>query len=363
MKRLIKPKPIWIALTLSLFIHFLIINHFDYLSRVSSDKIKPEKSHMTSMSLKLKTDYSSPIKSSKIPSQKSVPDSQNIKNPDTEKQLLQMEEKSINRKSQTKENVQDNADEKEIARLPGIKMIDKQEKVTEDSNKKSSPDKVVKEETSQGQVKIEEKNHKIEQESEKKLPLNRTVPVEKVKEEPLKEDRKISMRADEPVEIRKVKPEMKNEVKQEKERHLTSQSEKDEFLKEKTVPGDYYIASREADCKNEAQVKKNPEIEKALDFTGNSYPNNVNPPELLEFQRPVYPKNLRERDVEGKVILKLLIDREGKVEDIQVFESSGYKAFDNIAVEAVRQWWFKPARKKNRQKKCRVLIPINFQIK
>ena len=194
-----------------------------------------------------------------------------------------------------------------------------------------------------------------------------------MEEKPLREDKKISMDSDQPDKNRKVKAETEKslatgnketekEVEQEKERNLPSQSKNNEYLKEKPVQGDFNIASQETDYKNESQVKKNPEIEKTLDFTTNNYPDNVNPPELLEFQRPVYPKNLRDRDIEGRVILKILIDKEGEVQEIQIFESSGYETFDQIAVKAVRQWRFKPARKENQQRESWVLIPINFQI-
>lgn len=194
-----------------------------------------------------------------------------------------------------------------------------------------------------------------------------------VEEEPLREDKKISMN-NEPDKNRKAKvetekslaagnKETEKEVGQEKEQKLSSQSKSSEYLKGKLVQEDFYIASQEADYKDEGQVKKNPEIEKMLDFTRNNYPDNVNPPELLEFQLPVYPKNLRERDIEGKIILKVLINKEGKVQEIQIFESSGYKMFDHIAIESVWQWRFKPAKKEDRPGESWVLIPINFQIK
>jgi TonB family protein len=251
--------------------------------------------------------------------------------------------------------------------------IENQEKITEDFIQKGSLDQVIEEETPQSLAETKEKNHQTKQEPGKKLLLNKMIPAEKVEEEPLREDKKISMENNQPDKNRKAKAETEKslttrnketekEVEQEKEGNLPSQN-KNNDLKEKPVQEDFNITSQEADCRNKGQVKKNPEIEKILDFTGNNYPDNVNPPELLEFQRPVYPKNLRERDIEGKVIVKLLIDKEGKVQEIQIFESSGYKMFDQIAIKAVRQWRFKPARKGNQQRGSWVLIPINFQIK
>jgi len=264
-----------------------------------------EKSHIARISLKLKTDLSFPIENSGVSKLKSVPDSQNIENRDTEKQILHVEEKIVKRESLVEEIIQDNTDKKEI---------------TEDFIQKGSSDQIIEEGTPQSSAETEKSLTTGNKETEK-------------------------------------------EVEQEKERNFPSQSKNNEYLKEKPVQGDFNRTSQEADYKNEGQVKKNPEIEKTLDFTGNNYPDNVNPPELLEFQRPVYPKNLRERDIEGKVILKILIDKEGKVQEIQIFESSGYKTFDQIAIESVRQWRFKPARKGNQQRESWVLIPINFQIK
>jgi len=252
--------------------------------------------------------------------------------------------------------------------------IENQEKITEDFIQKGSLDQVIEEETPQSLAETKEKNHQTKQEPGEKLLLNKMIPAEKVEEEPLREDKKISMENNQPNKNRKAKAETEKslttrnketekEVEQEKEQNLPSQSKKNEYSKEKAVREDFNITSQEVNYKNEDQVKNNKEIEKALDFTGNSYPDNVDPPELLEFQRPVYPENLRERDIEGKVILKVLIDKEGRVQEIQIFESSGYNMFDQIAVKSVRQWRFKPARKENRQRESQVLIPINFQIK
>lgn len=307
-----------------------------------------EKSHITRISLKLKTDLSSPIENSGVSSLKSIHDSQNIKNRDTEKQILHVEEKIVKKKLPVEEIIQDNTNKKEI---------------TENFIQKDSSDKVIEEEVPQSLSETKEKNHQIKQEPEKKLLSNKMIPAERVEEESLREDKKISMENNQLDKNRKAKAETEKEEEQEKERNLLKQSNNNENIKEKPVQGDFNITSQEVDCKNEGQAKKNPEIEKILDFTGNNYSDNVNPPELLEFQSPVYPKNLRERDIEGKVIVKLLIDKEGKVQEIQIFESSGYKMFDQIAIKAVRQWRFKPARKGNQQRVSWVLIPINFQIK
>ncbi|MDD5015283.1 MAG: energy transducer TonB [Atribacterota bacterium] len=308
-----KPKAIWITLILSLFAHFFLIGRFNYLLEVPSDKKIIEKSYVTRISLKLKTNLSSPLENLGVPNLKSVPDFQNIKNDDREKQILHLEEKIVKRELPVEEIIQDNRDKKEIPYSPVMKKIENQEEITEDLTQKVSTAQVIKEETPQSPVETGEKINQIKQEPGEELLFNKTISAEKMEEKP--------------------------------------------------VQGDFNTALQEADYKNKGQVKNNPEIEEILDFSANNYPDNVNPPELLEFQRPVYPKNLREREIEGKVILKILIDKEGKVQEIHIFESSGYEAFDQIAVKSVRQWQFKPAKKGNQPRESWVLIPINFQIK
>jgi len=235
--------------------------------------------------------------------------------------------------------------------------MENQKKITEDFTKKDIPEQVKKEETPQSLVEAGKIFYQIKQEPEKELVSNKMILAEKVDGELLREGKKISMDNEKPEINRKIKADT------EKERNFFDQNKNNEYSKEKAVREDFNITSQEVNYKNEGQVKNNKEIEKVLDFTGNSYPDNVDPPELLEFQRPAYPKNLRERDIEGKVILKALIGKEGRVQEIHIFESSGYNMFDQIAVKSVRQWRFKPARKENQQRESQVLIPINFQIK
>jgi len=307
-----------------------------------------EKSHITRISLKLKTDLFSPIENSGVSSLKSVHESQDIKNRDTEKQILHVEEKIVKKKLPIEEIIQDNTNKKEII---------------ENFIQKDSSDQVTEKEIPRNLVETKEENYQIKQEPVKKLLSNKMIPAGRVEEESLRKDEKISMENKQLDKNRKAKVEAEKEEEQEKERNLLEQSNNNENIKEKPGQGDFNITSQGVDCKDKGQAKKNPEIAKILDFTKNNYPDNVNPPELLEFQRPVYPENLRERDIEGKVILKLLINKEGKVQEIQIFQSSGYKMFDQIAIKAVGQWRFKPARKGNQQMVSWVLIPINFQIK
>lgn len=57
---------------------------------------------------------------------------------------------------------------------------------------------------------------------------------------------------------------------------------------------------------------------------------------------PVYPEIAKEERIEGVVVARLLIEKDGTVSEAKVVESLG-EAFDAGAVEALRQWTFEPA--------------------
>jgi TonB family protein len=56
--------------------------------------------------------------------------------------------------------------------------------------------------------------------------------------------------------------------------------------------------------------------------------------------RPVYPEVARVAGIEGTVSMRVLIGKEGKVEQLRVV--SGEEALRNAAIDAVRQWRYQP---------------------
>ena len=69
-------------------------------------------------------------------------------------------------------------------------------------------------------------------------------------------------------------------------------------------------------------------------------------PRLLKWSKvpPKYPKQARKKGIEGQVILKILIDKKGRVLDASVVSEGPKDAgFGAAAIEAVRQWRYKPA--------------------
>lgn len=75
---------------------------------------------------------------------------------------------------------------------------------------------------------------------------------------------------------------------------------------------------------------------------------------------PMYPAELRDKKVEGSVIVIFVVDASGKVLDPRV-EKSDHPAFDKPALDAVRQWKFEPAVKGGKRVPCKMRLPMRFQ--
>lgn len=77
---------------------------------------------------------------------------------------------------------------------------------------------------------------------------------------------------------------------------------------------------------------------------------------------PEYPRIARLKGYQGHVILKVLVDREGNVSDLELSRSSGYPVLDQAAVDSVKKWIFVPAMQGNENVEMWVRIPIRFKL-
>ena len=78
---------------------------------------------------------------------------------------------------------------------------------------------------------------------------------------------------------------------------------------------------------------------------------------------PLYPRFARKRGYQGKVELNLLISQSGKVTDIKLLNSSGFKVLDKSAIKTVSQWLFVPTQLKDQAIDYWYQQNINFQLK
>jgi protein TonB len=87
-------------------------------------------------------------------------------------------------------------------------------------------------------------------------------------------------------------------------------------------------------------------------------------PALLARVVPEYPMEARRRQIEGLVLLRLVVDQAGRVEENSIAIVSSIPALDAAAVGAVRQWRFRPGRNSAGQAVRVVLeVPIRFALR
>jgi len=86
------------------------------------------------------------------------------------------------------------------------------------------------------------------------------------------------------------------------------------------------------------------------------------PPQPVKPIIPDYPEMARKAGIEGMVVLLVLIDKEGKVRDVQVRKGIG-AGLDEAAVAAVRQTPFTPAIQNSRPVAVWMSVPIRFRLR
>ena len=82
-------------------------------------------------------------------------------------------------------------------------------------------------------------------------------------------------------------------------------------------------------------------------------------PRFIHRELPVYPVMARKLGKEGKVVLRLALDAQGKLQTIDTVESNGF-GFADAASTAIRKSTFEPAISNGRAVSSQVLVPIRF---
>lgn len=86
------------------------------------------------------------------------------------------------------------------------------------------------------------------------------------------------------------------------------------------------------------------------------------PPAVIKRVEPVYPELARKAGIEGKVFVKVWIDKHGKVKDVVVIKST-VEMFNAAAVAAAKQWEFTPAMMKLGPVDVWSTLTFNFQLR
>jgi protein TonB len=87
---------------------------------------------------------------------------------------------------------------------------------------------------------------------------------------------------------------------------------------------------------------------------------------MQEVQRALvreYPTVLRDSGIGGRVLVWFFIDEEGRVQQTQINESSGYEALDQAALNVAEVYQFSPALNRENRVAVWVALPITFQVR
>ncbi|MCD6501055.1 TonB family protein [bacterium] len=87
------------------------------------------------------------------------------------------------------------------------------------------------------------------------------------------------------------------------------------------------------------------------------------PPKPVKQVKPDYPDLARKAQIEGVVLVQVVIGTDGKVEQAKVVQARPEGFFEKAALAAARQWEFTPAKQRDKPVKVRYQIPLRFELK
>lgn len=76
----------------------------------------------------------------------------------------------------------------------------------------------------------------------------------------------------------------------------------------------------------------------------------------------IYPSEAREKQLEGTVILKILVNEQGVIEESEITTSSGYDILDETALKVAETARFKPAKIQGQKRSVWITWPLVFEI-
>lgn len=88
----------------------------------------------------------------------------------------------------------------------------------------------------------------------------------------------------------------------------------------------------------------------------------ITPPQILREVKPQYTEEARRRNVEGEVVLEVIVQADGTVGRVRVLQGLG-SGLDQRAADAVRLWRFSPARRHGSPVDVLVEIAVDFRLR
>lgn len=86
------------------------------------------------------------------------------------------------------------------------------------------------------------------------------------------------------------------------------------------------------------------------------------PPVPIKKEQPEFPDEARQMDISGRVVLKFLVEADGKVARISVISARPAGVFNRSAMEAIGKWRFKPGLYRGKPVAVWVELPVSFRL-
>ena len=85
-------------------------------------------------------------------------------------------------------------------------------------------------------------------------------------------------------------------------------------------------------------------------------------PEPLSKYAPVYPNKARRLGISGKVVIKFVVEADGRVSKPRILNANPEGLFEQSALEAILRWRFKPGFLRGKPVATWVILPFQFQL-
>jgi periplasmic protein TonB len=79
--------------------------------------------------------------------------------------------------------------------------------------------------------------------------------------------------------------------------------------------------------------------------------------------KPRYPESARRAGAQGVTTLRVRVLENGRVSDVIVEQSAGFRELDLSAMDAVKKWLFEPARRGKEAVAVWVMLPVKFELR
>ena len=77
---------------------------------------------------------------------------------------------------------------------------------------------------------------------------------------------------------------------------------------------------------------------------------------------PPYPEEMRRKGIEDQVIVRYTVGKNGRITDVQILDHAVNPIFDQVTVEAIRTWRFRPMIKNGKAVEVVHDLGVNFQL-